>query len=61
MLSLLMTTEYAQAEERYELQRLLLRVAGGEREAPRSCINARAQRCTVSRFPTLKTRTTRRT
>ena len=33
MLSLLMTTEYAQAEERHELQRLLLRVAGGEREA----------------------------
>ena len=33
MLSLLMTTEYAQAEERHELQRLLIRVAGGEREA----------------------------
>ena len=33
MLSLLMTTEYAPAEERHELQRLLLRVAGGEREA----------------------------
>ena len=33
MLSLLMTTEYAQAEDRHELQRLLLRVAGGEREA----------------------------
>ena len=33
MLSLLMTTEYAPAEDRYELQRLLLRVAGGEREA----------------------------
>ena len=33
MLSLLMTTEYAPAEDRHELQRLLLRVAGGEREA----------------------------
>ena len=33
MLSLLMTTEYAPAEDRYELQRLLLRVAEGEREA----------------------------
>ena len=33
MLSLLMTTEYAQAEDRHELQRLLLRVADGEREA----------------------------
>ena len=33
MLSLLMTTEYVQAEDRHELQRLLLRVAAGEREA----------------------------
>lgn len=33
MLSMLMTTEYAPAEERRELQRLLIRVAGGEREA----------------------------
>ena len=33
MLSLLMTTEYVQAEDRYRLQRLLLRVAAGEREA----------------------------
>ena len=33
MLSLLMTPEYAPAEDRHELQRLLLRVAGGEREA----------------------------
>lgn len=33
MLSLLMTTEYAPAEERHELQRLLLRVAGGDRDA----------------------------
>ncbi len=31
MLSLLMTTEYAPAEDRHELQQLLLRVAGGER------------------------------
>ena len=33
MLSMLMTTEYAPPEERRELQRLLIRVAGGEREA----------------------------
>ena len=33
MLSMLMTTEYAPAEERRELQRLLIRVAGGEHEA----------------------------
>ena len=33
MLSLLMTTEYVQAEDWHELQRLLLRVAAGEREA----------------------------
>ena len=33
MLSMLMTTEYAPAEERHELQRLLLRVAGGDRDA----------------------------
>lgn len=33
MLSLLMTTEYAPAEDRHELQQLILRVAGGEREA----------------------------
>ena len=33
MLSLLMTTEYALAEDRHELQQLILRVAGGEREA----------------------------
>ena len=33
MLSLLMTTEYAPAEDRHELQRLLLRVAGGDRDA----------------------------
>ena len=33
MLSLLMTTEYGQAEERHELQQLLIRVAEGEREA----------------------------
>ncbi len=33
MLSLLMTTEYAPAEDRHELQRLLIRIAGGEREA----------------------------
>ena len=33
MLSMLMTTEYAPAEERRELQRLLIRVAEGEREA----------------------------
>lgn len=33
MLSLLMTTEYAPPEDRHELQRLLLRVAGSEREA----------------------------
>ena len=33
MLSLLMTTEYAPVEDRHELQRLLFRVADGEREA----------------------------
>lgn len=33
MLSILMTTEYAPAEDRYELQRLLIRVAGGDRDA----------------------------
>ena len=33
MLSMLMTTEYAPAEERRELQRLLIRVAGGDRDA----------------------------
>ena len=33
MLSMLMTTEYASAEDRYELQQLLICIAGGEREA----------------------------
>ena len=33
MLSLLMTTEHAPAEERHELQQLLIRIADGEREA----------------------------
>ena len=33
MLSMLMTTEYAPAEDRHELQRLLIRVAGGDRDA----------------------------
>ena len=33
MLSMLMTTEYAPAEERHELQQSLLRVAGGDRDA----------------------------
>ena len=33
MLSMLMTTEYAPAEERHQLQQLLLSIAGGEREA----------------------------
>ena len=33
MLSMLMTTEYAPAEDRRELQRLLRCIAGGEREA----------------------------
>ena len=33
MLSMLMTTEYAPAEDRHELQQLLIRIAGGEREA----------------------------
>ena len=33
MLSMLMTTEYAPAEDRHELQRLLLHIAGGERDA----------------------------
>ena len=33
MLSMLMTTEYAPAEERHQLQQLLHRVAGGERQA----------------------------
>ena len=33
MLSMLMTTEYAPAEDRHELQQSLLRVAGGDRDA----------------------------
>ena len=33
MLSMLMTTEYAPAEDRHELQQLLICIAGGEREA----------------------------
>ena len=33
MLSMLMTTEYAPAEDRRELQQLLLHIAGGERDA----------------------------
>lgn len=33
MLSMLMTTEYAPAEDRYELQQLLIHIAGGEHEA----------------------------
>ena len=33
MLSLLMTTEYAPAEDRHKLQQLLIHIAGGEREA----------------------------
>ena len=33
MLSLLMTTEYSPAEDRRELQQLLIRIAGGERDA----------------------------
>ena len=33
MFSLLMTIEYAPAEDRHELQRLLIRIADGEREA----------------------------
>ena len=33
MLSMLMTTEYAPVEERRELRQLLLRVAGGDRDA----------------------------
>ena len=30
---MLMTTEYAPAEDRHELQQLLLHIAGGERDA----------------------------
>ena len=33
MLSMLMTTEYAPAEDRHELQRLLIHIAGGDRDA----------------------------
>ena len=33
MLSMLMTTEYAPAEDRHELQQLLIHITGGEREA----------------------------
>ena len=33
MLSMLMTTEYAPAEDRHKLQQLLIHIAGGEREA----------------------------
>ena len=47
MLSMLMTTEYAPAEDRHELQQLLIHIAGGEREALASCISARDRRCTA--------------
>lgn len=33
MLSMLMTTEYAPAEDRHKLQQLLIHIAGGERES----------------------------
>ena len=33
MLSMLMTTEYAPVEDRHELQRLLIHIAGGDRDA----------------------------
>ena len=33
MLSMLMTTEYAPAEDRHELQQLLIHIAGGDRES----------------------------
>ena len=33
MLSMLMTTEYAPAEDRHELQQLLIHIAGGDRDA----------------------------
>ena len=33
MLSMLMTTEYAPAEDRHKLQQLLIHIAGGERDA----------------------------
>ena len=33
MLSMLMTTEYAPAEDQHERQQLLIHIAGGEREA----------------------------
>ena len=33
MLSLLMTTEYAPAEDRHELQQMLIHIAGGKHEA----------------------------
>ncbi|MEE0204375.1 MAG: RNA polymerase sigma factor [Oscillospiraceae bacterium] len=33
MLGLLMTTEYSPVEDRHELQQLLIRIAGGERDA----------------------------
>ena len=33
MLSMLMTTEYAPAEDRHELQQLLVHIAGGDRDA----------------------------
>ena len=33
MLSMLMTTEYSPAEDRHELQQLLLHIAGGDRDA----------------------------
>ena len=47
MLSLLMTTEYAPAEDRHELQQLILRVAGGEREALAELYQRTRSACTA--------------
>ena len=44
MLSMLMTTEYAPAEDRHELQQLLPAVSV---KRWRSCISARDRRCTA--------------
>lgn len=61
MLNMLMTSEYAPAEERHRLQRMLLRVAEGDREALAELYRHTRRRCMAWRCRTLKMRTTPRT
>ena len=60
MLSMLMTTEYAPAEERRELRQLLFRIAGGEREALAELYQRTRSAVYGLALSYLKTRTTRR-